>query len=63
MEKGYLAMRLIKEMDTDGWVRVSLEGEGRIGMVPVFKTKKAAREVYGKKVELWAIGTEEIRSE
>ena len=39
---GYVAMRLVTEEATSIGINIRLDTDGRLGMVPVFKTKKSA---------------------
>ena len=54
---GYLAMRIedgltVSVLGQEIVLKYSEKGDGTIGMCPVFKYKKDARDIYGKKVEL-----------
>lgn len=55
----YAAMRLVKNLELDNGFKVTLEADGQMGMIPVFETKKRAREVYGNDVSLIPIGIDE----
>lgn len=49
----YMAMRIQFEMQTNFMpVRCDNEREGVVGVIPVFRTKTAARKWYGRNVEL-----------
>ena len=51
----YLVMKLMQELETDTHPPITVrinDPKGLCGVVPVFGTKKAAREWYGKDVEL-----------
>ena len=56
--KAYIAMNLIEEIKTDSGAKVNLKTKELLGAVLVFKTKKSAREGYGKNIELVEIGFE-----
>jgi len=54
--KMYLALRMCRSAMTNLGSNIDLSwNDGQIGAMPVFKTKKAAREAYGKKVGLQEI--------
>ena len=57
----YLALRLMRKIDTTTGDRISLENPDQrcLGMIAVFETKTAAREVYGRDVELLKIEIQE----
>jgi len=50
--KAYLAMKLLTKIETESGIRVDLSKDYRLGMVPVYKYKKGAREELGENVEL-----------
>jgi len=50
---GYLAMRLWRELQTNmGPLPLNGLEKDLVGVVPVYRTKTAARKVYGRDVEL-----------
>lgn len=62
MKKEYLAMKkhsgIMQFADTKHRVNLQLP-EGCTGMLFVFKTKKAAREFWGKDIELMEVGKQD----
>jgi hypothetical protein len=52
----WLALRLVTRMDTNIGIPVQADDDGRAGMMPVFWTKAAAREAYGRDVLLIEVG-------
>jgi hypothetical protein len=54
--KMWLALRLVTRMDTNIGIPVQADDDGRAGMMPVFWTKAAAREAYGRDVLLIEVG-------
>jgi len=51
-KKMYMAMQICKEFEMNGIPFVVKESKEIAGYIPVFKTKKAARDSFGKDIKL-----------
>ena len=60
--RGYVVMKLISLAPTSMGIKIDLATDNKIGMLPVFRTKKSARAVYGAKVELIEIRAEKEKA-
>ena len=55
----FLAMVLKKEIESDQGFKINCVGGGCVGMIPVFETIEAAREIYGDGVATMRIDVDE----
>ena len=57
---GYYALEVVREFASDGdKFAIVLRDDGLVGIIPVFRTKTAARKFYGSKanlLEVWDDG-------
>jgi len=55
---GYIVMKLQTKMTSGGKLVQISSDQACLGVLPVFKTKKAARAIFGKDIELTPIWEE-----
>ncbi len=49
---GYIVLRLLRSLDTNVGFDVRADVDGLIGVLPVYESEKAARDVWGDDVAL-----------